>query len=232
MVTGLFTLILDENPSVRLSMNSRVYILTPPKRLPVAYAGDDSRAFLQLLLSFDARLGSIVQRSSDALVSQMRMAWWRDVVSKDIKARPVGEPLLAEIGTLEARSGGGEFIGAVTAIIDAWDLLLAADTWSDAKLLQHAELRARATFGFISEVNGQQQDEILHNLGQQWALYELCNLLGADITGALAVLDANAVRLPRSLRCLTLLHLAAKRQFVGAGRLDGLRLAWHGLTGL
>ena len=232
MVTGLFTLILDENPSVRLSMNSRVYILTPPKRLAVAYAGDDSRAFLQLLLSFDARLGSIVERSSDALVSQMRMAWWRDVISKDAHARPIGEPLLAEIGLLEAHRFGGRFIGALIAIIDAWDLLLATDPWNDAILSEHAKLRASAVFGFMTEVIGQTGDEALHVFGQQWALYELSNSIGVDIIGTLAALNADAVRLPRSLRCLSLLHLAAQRQFIGAGRLDGLRLAWHGLTGL
>jgi phytoene synthase len=213
-------------------MIGRIYILSPPKRLAVAYAGDYSRAFLQLLLSFDARLGSIVERSSDALVSQMRMAWWRDVIAKDADARPVGEPLLADIGTLEAHRFGGEFIQAVMSIIDAWDLLLAADAWNDAIVLEHAKLRASAVFGFIAEVIEQTEDEGLHVFGQQWALYELSYRFGVDITGALAALDANAVRLPRSLRCLSLLHLAARRQFIGAGRLDGLRLAWHGLTGL
>lgn len=205
--------------------------LTPPKRLAVAYSPAETRAYFTLILEFDVRLAQVVAGASEALIAQMRMAWWRDIIAKPVSERPTGEPLIAALNAVE--QDGNEHpndIGrAMIMIIDAWDILLAQPEWDEGALLAHIQKRGEAVFNLPMADTGKKA------VGQIWALHDLANGLGADIGHVIANLEAKMPRgngrSKRAERHLSLLAMAARRQYQGGGAAAGLRLLLHALTG-
>lgn len=210
-------------------MNDESDLLTPPKRLAIAYTGAAERPLFQLLLEFDARLAQIVGRDGEVVIAQMRMAWWRDVISKSPESRPSGEPMVARLNEIETigASQGGQAIGAAMShIIDAWDMLLAQEDWDQAALTGHAEAKARALFPV--ELDDGKGDASF--AGQIWALHDLHNCFGVNVAASLSALDSVNISPPKP-RNLSILAMAARQQYNGTGALSALRLFLHGLTG-
>ena len=210
---------------------SQTTLITAPKNLAIAYTLREIRPAFALLLELDERLGLVVGRTNEALVGQMRMAWWRDVISKDVDARPSGEPLIAGLPAVEAQHGRAQIASSMAKIIDAWDLLLAQEDWTEEILLSHSNLRAEGIFGAFTHLNKLEASDRARLSGRHWALHDLAIVSGHDVNAAINTLS-EPPKLPKSHRPLSLLLMMARQQNSGAGRLAGLRLAWHGLTGL
>jgi phytoene synthase len=177
--------------------------LSPPQRLAVAYAPAALRPALMLLLQFDARLGDIVAGSTEPLIGQMKLAWWRDALAAEPDRRPKGEPLIARIDAISGR----RLEPALLELIDAWEALLAADD-----LDEFAKRRGRAVYSAYAEWVGSSID--VAALGAAWA------------KGSVGVPISNDQPLPkdRKLRPLTILALSVRN-------VSGPRLLWHALTG-
>jgi len=205
-------------------------LISAPKNLALAYTKAHIRPFISLLLEFDERLGLVIKKRNEALVGQMRMAWWRDVIAKDIASRPSGEPLIARLAIVEGQYGSEHISTALHNIIDAWDMLLAQEEWTADIQAAHADLRSKAIFGAVTQLMQIEESTDAEIWGRKWALYDLANISGVKPDAG--VLDLPMpVKLPRNLRPLSLLFYAARQQYRGAGQLAGVRLVLHGLTG-
>ena len=219
-------------------MNSQNTALTPPSRLALVYAKDQSRVFLELLLTHDVRLAGIISNIKEPLIGQMRMAWWRDVISKPAAQRPKGEPLLAQLTALGETAIGGKTQAAMLQLVDAWDVLLTDAIWTPDVLQSHARSKAEAIFaGFADVMDVDPCATSMLQAGEYWALAGLLRHCQTAqqydaVTAALAAQPARC-SLRRELRPLAILAFAARQeQAAGQGNLrQGLRLIFNALTG-
>jgi 15-cis-phytoene synthase len=200
----------------KMAMNMKESELSPPLRLAISYARADLRDAFTLILKFDNRIADIVGRSTEPMIAQMKIAWWYDAIGRQADMRPAGEPILQELGTLDADG----LTVALQQILDAWGLLLSEDDWLPETLQSFAEVRSDAVFGSYARWVGDNLDCIA--LGQQWALADLHQRFGRRVTGVLPQI----INIPkdRKLRPLTILALAANNP-------NGIRMIWHALTG-
>jgi len=94
--------------------------LPPPQRLALGYASSRSRAPFRSLFVLDARLGAILRSRREPLTTQLRLAWWRDMLGRPSSEWPAGEPLLAELAEWRDPT-------PLAALAEAWEALLADD---------------------------------------------------------------------------------------------------------
>lgn len=185
--------------------------LSPPQRLAIVYAQPDVREAFSVLLAFDAKLRDIVSGTSETLIGQLKLAWWRDSIMADQDRRPRGEPLFTRIGALGANAIQAELL----LLLDAWEILL-VDGGTDTALNRFASDRSAGIFGGYQRLVGCDAD--LDELGTAWAI--------SDLTGNRCGQKFEAITFPRYrlLRPLTILAHSVS----GA---SGPRLIWHALTG-
>lgn len=209
--------------------------LSPPKRLALAYTRPDLRSGLALILAFDDRLSVILNSSNEPLIAQMRLAWWNDVISKPLERRPIGEPLLAILAYLERKFADANVGAAMLKLTEAWDMLLAHEDWTPLVLNEYADLRSSAIFDWYGEQIAVFNCPQLKHLGLDWALIDLLQSSRTkaeyDTIKALISVGTKNSAISRELRPLSIL---ARSQYASLtpSRWTGLRLAWHGLTGL
>ena len=191
--------------------------LLPASRLAVVYARRDLRDGLTLLLAFDERLAELVQRASEPIFAQMKIAWWNDAMKCDSAARPKGEPVFEALRNLDLP--GLEI--AMQRLLDSWDSLLAADDWSNDVLQSFAEARSSAVFATYADWISSDLD--VSEMGQFWALADLQQRFGARV----AERPLPAKRVKRFGRALRPLSILAK----SVGQPTPLSMLWHALTG-
>lgn len=190
--------------------------LPPPVRLALAYAPKQVRAGWELLLRFDSRFAGIVGATSEPLIGQMKLAWWRDAIGTAPSMRPKGEPLLAQLSEI----GDPVLEQAVGALVDAWEGLVVSDEWHAAAIEQFSNRRGAAVFGAYSTLCALPYFPEL--LARQWAIDDLQLRFGGKVPQNLAK-DA-VVPNNRFLRPLTILAMSVRQN-------SGPRLVWHALTG-
>ncbi len=185
--------------------------LSPPQRLAVVYAPRDVREAFSVLLAFDAKMRDIVATTSETLIGQLKLAWWRDAAMADQVRRPRGELLFTRIGALGANAIQAELL----LLLDAWEILL-VDGGTDTALNRFARDRSAGIFGGYQRLVGCDAD--LDELGTAWAI--------SDLTGNRCEQKFESISFPRYrlLRPLTILAHSVN----GA---SGPRLIWHALTG-
>jgi 15-cis-phytoene synthase len=216
-------------------MLDEFHALNPPKRLALTYAKRHLRDVLALLLNHDVRLAQIVGNVKEPLIGQMRLAWWRDVMSKPAGERPTGEPMLAELASLEEQGADARLACAMLKLVDAWGELLADDEWSPEAIQRHTQAKAAAIFATFAALTGADPagaDQVL-TIGERWALAELLQYCqtAKQHDAVVTRLDAGepVYRLPPTLRPLTILAFAAQQRRQNAAQ--GLRLIFNALTG-
>jgi 15-cis-phytoene synthase len=197
-------------------MNAANDDLPPPARLAIAYAPQRARAALALLLRFDARFAGIIANTSEPLITQMKIAWWRDAMIASVAARPKGEPLLSSLFELDDPAVNQ----AATQLANAWELLVGEDPWSAATLGNFARMRGQAIFDAYATLSGQQK--MPSGLGEQWAADDLRQRFGERVQK----ISRPNPTLPndRVFRPLTILAMSVRD-------VSGPRLIWHALTG-
>ncbi len=179
--------------------------LPPPMLLAISYAHPGLRPRLRWLLLLDLRLAQLVHRASEPLIAQMRLAWWREALSKPAEARPKGEPLLAALADLE---GDPALLVAGVALVDAAEALVLGQ--SERAATARAKALVDAYVGWARAPS-----EFGDRLIEAWAGRKERVLSG----------------FPRSLRPMTILSLAEMLEVRSPGALSGWRLVWYALTG-
>lgn len=222
-------------------MTAPVSELDPFQRMVTAYARKADRERFQTLFALDRRCAQILRTTSEPIVGQMRLAWWRDAMTGAASVRPRGDPVLDALTSLEA--DGVLRLTAMVPLVDGWECLLTADGSERSVLEAYARQRGGTLFDVLARGGGAADARVV-DVGTAWALWDLArNSTGELQTSAMAALaamppDWRSTRLPRALRPLSILRRLAVADIVG-GALDrrlmrprtAARIMWHGITG-
>ena len=203
--------------------------------LAFSYAPDRSRAALEALFALDTALGNILRTTSEPLVGQMRLAWWREALqSLDTSGAPA-EPVLQSLTALALPLG---ITGAaLSAMVDGWEPLLGDSRLGSIE--DHARLRGRALFAMAGVALDAAEGDPVGEAGEGWALADLAANLSdpalasqARERAAAMLAHARRSRWSRNGRALGALALIADRQLSGPVPPSFvLRLARFRLTG-
>ncbi|VWX51584.1 conserved hypothetical protein [Novosphingobium sp. 9U] len=206
-------------------------------RLALVYAPASAREQTLALLALDARLATLIRRSNEPMLAQLRLAWWRESIGHDPAHWPEGEPILATL-----RSWGADHARA-TALVNAWEALTAPSPLAADAMLAFADGRGAAAAALAQVLGRSNEAEPARQLGRIWALEDLAMRLGREEERATAARLAaerpgKLPRVSRPLRPLRVLAgLARRRRRAGseegasspAAMLEALKLGLLGL---
>lgn len=215
--------------------------LDPLSRLILAYARPSVRQRYALLFALDLRLADIIRSTSEQLIGQMRLTWWRDILTKPKEERPAGEPLVPLIDTVEEQ---GADMQNLETLIDGWELLLDDFPWDDRQFEEYAKCRGESFFSFaigphIPLNEGQQR------AARSWALWDFSRHCSNPDMRALSFARcqqihdiSNAPVFDRNGRPISILCKLVGED-VKKGELSAdlyrpsvaIKILWHGLTG-
>lgn len=202
----------------------------PERALSIAYAPRHARAALSALWRLDEQLGTIVARTENAVVGQMRLTWWHDALLALGGVRPV-DPLLVDLAATSVDPN------ALLPLIDGWELLLEPLPMSEDALAQFADKRGATLFRIAADLLGS-EGERAADAGRAWALLDLAFRISDRTTAerAVALIPDTRARLPRSLAVLAALSRLDRNAGLDRPRRQGspgrvLRAMIAGLTG-
>lgn len=185
--------------------------LPPELQIVVQYCASPIDGMLATALSLDQRLARIVAQSSEPMLAQMRLAWWREELGKNPADRPSGDAVLDAIG----RHWSGQEL-ALRKVVDGWEEMLAEPPLPTSAAMEFATGRA-AVFGAIAESGGYDaQKAACQAIGLRWAFVDAA-LHTSDhgerelLVGLAQNQEASAVRLSRPLRGLNVLDALVYR---------------------
>jgi len=222
-------------------MSDALQELEPLQRLIAAYAGPEDRDRYTLLFALDARFAEIVRSTTEILIGQMRLTWWRDILTKPAAERPAGEPLVEQINRLEDR---GESLAPLLDLLDGWEVMLDDFPWDGRQFDNYAHARGCGTFEFAlaggkSLIAGQVEQ------ARAWALWDFsrhcsdASMRGAAFDRCTEIMasqpPANFDRSgrPLSILCKLMIRDVRKGQLTADlyRPASAARIIWHGITG-
>ena len=209
--------------------------LPPEQKLALAHSSGAHQRRLRVFLALDGRIAQFVSQSKETMLTQMRIAWWRDQFGKPAAERPNGDPILDAISV--------DWIGqddALIALVDGWEGLLAEPPLADSAALEFATGRAQC-FAALARMEGHEAANAMH-CGVLWALADLASRVRdkeeRDMIMQMAAQQcAGSLNVPYGLRSLRILgSLGARFMKNGAeglvnGRSDILHIFRLGLFG-
>lgn len=146
--------------------------LSAEARLALAYCPHTTRQQFEIVLGLDARLARIVARTSEMMLGQMRLAWWREVLAEAPASRPQGDAVLDAIS--RDWHHGPE---ALIALVDGWEYLLGDPPLPQSAAIGFAQGRA----GALMAAAGCPPDHgAARNAGMAWALGDLAAKVSND----------------------------------------------------
>lgn len=192
-------------------------ILLPEMQLALAWSPPLLRAPLTTVFQLDRRIARIVARTSEPMLGQMRLAWWREALGKPVAERPRGDAVLDAIG----RDWAGRE-AALVALVDGWEVLVTSERLDPAAI----EAFGAGRGAFFAQFCGNSGSDVQAHAaaaGKRWALAdtaasvsdpdECAALIAAGLTPA-----PRGGRLPSSLRGLAVLDALALRSLRRGGR--------------
>ena len=190
--------------------------LPPAQRLALSYAPYAARPVTLALLALDARLAAVVRKRGEAVLAQMRLAWWRDLLAADPAGWPAGEPVLGLLRTWRDPA-------ALGPLVDGWEALL-GETLDAPAIDEFARGRAGGIAQLAREVGADAGPAAAG--GRLWALGDLAAHLSDHAERAAVIAAADGLHrphLPKSLRPVAVLAGLARRSLDrdGAPLLDG-----------
>lgn len=184
---------------------------SPEAQLALVHSPRACREALRIFLDLDARLARIVSGTSEPMLGQMRLAWWRDTLRAPVGNRPRGDAVLDRI--TEHWTGREE---ALVALVDGWENML-AETLDEEAASGFADGRAAALAASTGE-----RGEATRDAARRWALVDAAVHLPEggerDILLELAAKVPEPRRLPRSARGIAVLGALAARSLARGGR--------------
>ncbi len=149
-------------------------------RIALGYCPVARRAALQAALALDHRCAQLVARTSEPMLGQMRLAWWRETLQLPRAARPQGEAVLDAL----SRSWDEDWTPLV-ALVDSWEYLLRPEPLDDAAARQFAAGRAAAMVAACGYRPG--ADAAAEIAARVWALADLAARVSAPDERAMLV---------------------------------------------
>jgi phytoene synthase len=180
-------------------------LLPPVQRLALAYAPARARPAWLALLALDARLGQQLRAAREPILTQIRLAWWRDRLREPASNWPQGEPLLAALSAWHGQHG------ALGALVDGWENLLGEAPLASSALQGFVDGRAAAMQALAQVLERPEAATTAYRAGAGWAIADLAtHLTHPDERAAARSLaedyDWSRPRMPRVMRPLAILH--------------------------
>lgn len=192
-------------------------ILPPEAELALAWSPPPVRAAMSAALHLDRRLARIVARTTEPMLGQMRLAWWRDALGTAVGERPRGDAVLDAVG---AHWAGRD--AALIAMVDAWEVLVTAETLGSKEIAAFGEQRG-AFFGALMPESTGAEAKRVAAAASRWALADAATAVSdagerARLIAAGLALSGGGRRLPKPLRGLAVLEALALRALRRGGR--------------
>jgi phytoene synthase len=191
--------------------------LPPEAELAIAWSAPKVRAALTTALQLDRRIARIVARTTEPMLGQMRLAWWREALGKPVAQRPRGDVVLDAIG---AHWEGRE--SALVAMVDGWEVLVTATALGPEEIASFAAGRG-AFFGALQDDPAAAGSGRVALAGQRWALADAAAGVSdpaerAALVAAGLGLAEQGGRMPSGLRGLAVLEALALRALRAGGQ--------------
>ncbi|HEX8668618.1 MAG TPA: squalene/phytoene synthase family protein [Allosphingosinicella sp.] len=188
--------------------------------LALSYVPARRRAAVEALWNVDLALGQVLVGGREPLISQIKLAWWREALEKLDAAPAPSEPALEAAARHVLPAGVS---GAELARMEAgWAALLSPEPLTGEELATYATMRGGLLFRLTARLLGSASDAAAERAGEAWALVDLArhsgNAADADAVSA-ARSRGGERRWPSRLRPLGMLAaLAARDAEEGARR--------------
>jgi phytoene synthase len=188
--------------------------LAPAAALALAHSPPSIRLPLTTMLALDRRMARIVAGTSEAMLGQIRLAWWRETLHAAPGDRPQGDPV---VDGVSAHWAGHE--DALIALVDAWELML-GDSLEEAQIIPLGEGRG-APFAALAQMAGEVEEAAFADAGARWALADVAAHTSDPKERRLLLESARRitaqVTFPRPLRGLAILDALARRSLKRGG---------------
>lgn len=186
--------------------------------LALAHTDTADRDALRVVFELDSRLGRIVAGTTEPMLGQMRLAWWRDVLAKPPQEWPEGDQVLDGI-----KLHWKECHTLLLPLIDGWEHLLAEPPLAANAAVSFCEGRRDTLLAALQLDPTQSFHGAACNAGWNWALADLASKVSAveerDLLIGLAAKATNARgRLPSKARGLAVLGALGRRAIKRGGR--------------
>ena len=187
--------------------------LDPDRTLALAYVPASRRPAVEALWRLDAAFSSVLSTGREPLISQIRLAWWREALEMLDREPAPAEPVLRAVEAAVLPAG---VTGAELAAIEAgWAILLSGEPLSPADLELYGSARGGLLFRHTARLLGEPSPApAVEAGGAAWALIDLArhSTDAADAEAALGAARAiSAWRWPARLRPLGMLAILAGR---------------------
>lgn len=191
--------------------------LPPEAEVAVGYARPEHKATFAALLAFDRNLSRSVAGASEAIVGQLRLAWWRDAMATRQEDLPCGNPLLDQLA-----SGFKSHRPRLGALVDGWEAVLLAEPIGTEAAKALCEGREDAWHALADAIGAGAEPDAVRVAARRWALADFVSGLpaGAERDSILAeasTLSSRRTALPKSLRPLAVLDALARRSLAAGG---------------
>jgi len=123
--------------------------LDPDRKLALAYVPAAARSAVEALWRLDAAFAGILATGSQPLISQMRLAWWREALERLDRAPPPAEPVLQALAAHVLPKVSGVELAAME---EGWLMLLADEALTPDELARYAALRGGLLFDYSARL--------------------------------------------------------------------------------
>ena len=187
------------------------------ERLAVEYCTKEFRPPLSAFFAFDARLAQIASKTREPALGQMRLAWWRDVLSQPVNERPKGDIVLE---ALSEHWAGSE--ARLIEVVDAWEILIASEKLTKEEVVDFACGRVMPLVRIVQEGSENTPQNVVGTL-ELWALADVVPKITDDNERSIILEAARANRgqsglFPRAFRGIAVLHALARRSVARGGQ--------------
>ena len=183
------------------------------RTLALSYVPARRRAAVGALWRLDAAMGQALAGGREPLISQIKLAWWREALEKLDTARAPAEPVLQAVAehVLPGGIGGAE----LARMEQGWSVLLAQQPLTAEELALYAATRGGLLFRYTASLLGQAGEAGIDRAGEVWALADLARHSADAQDADNAIAEARArdwrVRWPAALRPLGMLAALGAR---------------------
>lgn len=189
------------------------------QRIALSYAPKRARARFVAVFALDRRLSQALARGRAPLAAQLRLAWWRDLLTRPEQQAP--DPAIAAI-----RAAWDDDPAAAVAMVDGWEELVA----EEPDLAASARGRAAPFVALAGALGGAARDlRATRIAAERWALADLADHVSDPglraRARALAERSEPGEPLPAAMRPLTVLDGLARRALARGGPMLGDRLS-------
>ncbi|MFC4255806.1 hypothetical protein GRI97_13285 [Altererythrobacter xixiisoli] len=187
------------------------------QQLALSYAPAAARQPTLGLLLLDAHLGTLLRQMREPVLTQLRLAWWRDTLVKPASHWPQGNQVLALLAPWRNPA-------ALVPMVDGWEELV-TDDLTPAAIQGFASGRGRGFAELARQLDLPDAAQAAQDAGRVYALADLLGNISspaekAQILQLAGKPSPTAFRLPRPLRPLTVLAgLGARAVARGDGHL-------------